>query len=193
MLSSSIVNDTGSIKRYPAWWVAKFAKDSNSFKQLLMVRALYPRIKEVLGDQWIMEVMGSHDDVVFHDEMGAFIECWENQQEMLRKPERMLDLQEAYDQMGSMLYQFCPLWEDNREQVDGKPTVFNDRPESQRKKDAELVETLKIEFEAFRVFAGLDDQSTQLVLAHLASLVPVPEASSSRKRASESRKRRRSS
>jgi hypothetical protein len=54
-----------------------------------MVRALYPRIKEVLGNQWIMEVMGSHDDVVFHDEMGAFIECWENHQEML--PERRLD------------------------------------------------------------------------------------------------------
>jgi hypothetical protein len=182
MLSSSIVNDSGSVKRYPAWWVAKFAKDSNSFKQLLMVRELYPRIKEVLGNQWIMEVMGSHDDVVFHDEMGAFIECWENQhdQEMLRKPERMLDFQEAYDQMGSMLYQFCPLWKDNREQVDGKPTVFNDRHESQRKKDAEVTETLKMALEAFRVFAGLDDQSTQLVLAP--SLAPVPDASRKRRR-----------
>ena len=46
-------NDSGFYNVYPAFWVAQMSKTSKAFEQLLRVRALYPRIKEVLGDQWI--------------------------------------------------------------------------------------------------------------------------------------------
>ncbi len=60
-------DDRGAYTEYPAFWVAQMSKTSNAFEQLLRARALYPRIKQVLGEQWI-----ERNDPRNHSEMEEF-------------------------------------------------------------------------------------------------------------------------
>ncbi len=178
--ASPAVDDSGRVTKYPVWWVAKMRKDSKAFEQLLRVRVLYPRIKRVLGDQWICEVMGSDDYGFYHNALDMAISSWETEdQQRLRESGKELDLQEMHDQMYSILDGFDPLWEHNGDWVDDKPTIYNARPYTERVSNMLEVESMKRDLEAFRVSAGLqEDDSVRMRAApvppSVVCLEPVP-------------------
>jgi hypothetical protein len=151
------VDASGLAKKYPAWWIAALPKDSAAFEQLLRVRALYPRIKAVMGRQWIDEIMESSDYRFFHEEMDAFISRWEDEddQAYLKTSDHELDFEMAYDHMKSMLDEFDPLWVDNRPYGDfddeDEPTIVNERPLEMRVLDKLEVESLTRDLEALKV------------------------------------------
>ena len=156
------VDASGRAKKYPVWWVAELPKDSVAFEQLLRVRALYTRIKAVMGRQWIDEIMESSDYRIYHEEMDAFISRWEDEENQVRlktDSDHELDFEMAYDHMKSMLDEFDPLWEDNRPygdfDDDDLPTIVNERTPERRVLDKLEVESLTRDLEALKVSVGL--------------------------------------
>ena len=152
---------SGRAKHYPVWWIGKMPTNCRAFQQLLMVRSLYPRIKDVLGRQWTDEIKESCDYRYYHDEMNAFISCWEDKenQEKLKELHNEINFQEAYDQMKSMLDEFEPMWEDDREwgdyADDETPQIINNRTLEERLAAKSEVEMLYRDLEALRVSIDL--------------------------------------
>jgi hypothetical protein len=143
-------NDSGYYTHYPAFWVAQMSKTSKAFELLLRVRALYPRIKRVLGKQWI-ESNDPRSDI----EMEEFVSRWEDKdQTILRESCKLLDIETAYKLMRSMLFDFDPMW---NKLGDGEATIFNPRfLPRQKENDQTMVECLKRDLDAFWVMASIE-------------------------------------
>jgi hypothetical protein len=93
--------------------------------------------------------------------MNAFISCWEDEanQERLKEQHNEINFQEAYDQMKSMLDEFEPMWEDDREwgdyADDETPQIINNRTLEERLAAKSEVEMLYRDLEALRVSIDL--------------------------------------
>jgi hypothetical protein len=148
-------NDRGYHTIYPAFWVAQMSKTSKAFELLLRVRALYPRIKRVLGEQWI-----ENNDPRSHIEMEEFVSRWEDKdQTILRESCKLLNIGDAYKHMRSMLFDFDPMW---NKLSDGEATIFNPRFLTREKEnDQIMVECLKRDLKAFWAMARIEMDDTE--------------------------------
>ena len=126
------------------------SKTSKAFELLLRVRALYPRIRRVLGEQWIKS-----NDPRSHIEMEEFVSRWEDKdQTILRKSCKLLNIEDAYKLMRSMLFDFDPMW---NKLSDGEATIFNPRfLPREKENDRIMVECLKRDLDAFWVMASIE-------------------------------------
>jgi len=145
----------GSVVEFPVWWVADMPIGSETARHLLWIRALYLRIREVLGEQWIDEIKESSDYRYYHEEMGLFLAHWKKEgtvQELKQRPQE-LNTETAAEHMRSMLDEFEPTWVDDREfgdyDEDETPKIINKRTEEERMAAKLEVESLYRDLDAF--------------------------------------------
>ena len=143
----------GSALQYPVWWIKSMPNDSEAFRQLCWIRAIYPRIKSVLGTQWLDEIKESSDYRFHHEEMAVQIECWEDAKDDLKQKRQEIDLNTASEYMRSMLDEFDPMWPDDREygdyDDDETPKIINERTVQQRIAAKLEVESVYRDLDAF--------------------------------------------